>query len=71
MGPVNWFTSSREAKHDLSSIESDHTRRDFSGLLGESGCKPERRAPKFDDPHLQVGIPWYAHTYYYLFRKVA
>jgi len=59
------------AEHDLFSIESDRTRRDFTNLLEEAGYRQELRAPKFDDPHLQVGIPWFADTYYHLFRKVA
>lgn len=58
-------------EHDLFSIESDRTRKDFTNLLEEAGYKQELRAPKFDDPHLQVGIPWFADTYYHLFRKVA
>lgn len=59
------------SKHDLFSIESDRTRRDFTNLLEEAGYKQELRAPKFDDPHLQDGIPWFADTYYHLFQKVA
>ena len=60
-----------DAEHDLFSIESDRTRKDFTNLLEEAGYKQELRAPKFDDPHLQVGIPWFADTYYHLFQKVA
>ena len=59
------------SEHDLFSIESDQTRRDFTNLLEEAGYRQELSAPKFDDPHLQAGIPRFADTYYHLFRKVA
>lgn len=58
------------SEHDLFSIESDHTRKDFTNLMAEAGYRQELRAPKFNDPHLQVGIPWFADTYYHLFQKV-
>lgn len=59
------------AAHDLFSIESDRTRKDFSSLLAEAGYTQVLCAPKFDDPHLQVGIPWFADTFYHLFQKTA
>ena len=57
--------------HDLYSIESDGQRLDFTPLLEEAGYRLEQCVPKYDDPHLQMGVRWFAHTQYYLFRKIA